>query len=277
MSRPPLRRIGVAQLRSTEDFDDNLSVIRELCRRAKKSGAHWVALPENCLFLGLEGAAAKHAEELEASRFVGALCELAKDEQLTIFAGSVPERSIGSDTQGRAYNTSVVIGVDGEVLADYRKIHLFDVELPDGRAIRESDGWIAGESEAVVSVDGWRVGLSICYDLRFPEHYRRLVDDGAHVLMVPSAFTLQTGKDHWLPLLTSRAIENQCYVVAAAQWGEHFPGRVSWGKSMAIDPWGTVLATAPERPSVVVAELDFESLARVRDRFPSLRHRRHRA
>ncbi len=261
MSRPPLRRIGVAQLRSTEDFDDNLSVIRELCRRAKKSGAHWVALPENCLFLGLEGAAAKHAEELEASRFVGALCELAKDEQLTIFAGSVPERSIGSDTQGRAYHTSVVIGV----------------EVPDGRAIREAEGWIACESEAGVSGDGWRVGLSICYDLRFPEHYRRLVDDGAHVLMVPSAFTLQTGKDHWLPLLTSRAIENQCYVVAAAQWGEHFPGRVSWGKSMAIDPWGTVLATAPERPSVVVAELDFESLARVRDRFPSLRHRRHRA
>ena len=144
----------------------------------------------------------------------------------------------------------------------------FQVIRPGARI--EIYDW-AGENASL------KVCPAICYDLRFPEHYRRLVDDGAHVLMVPSAFTLQTGKDHWLPLLTSRAIENQCYVVAPAQWGEHFPGRVSWGKSMAIDPWGTVLATAPERPSVVVAELDFESLARVRDRFPSLRHRRHRA
>lgn len=259
------------QLQSTRCLGENLDNIGRFCREAKDGGAHWVALPENALFLGREGEASQYAEALDASKLVAELQTLARSCEVWLFAGSVPERS---PDERRAYNTSVVIAPEGTISASYRKVHLFDVELPGGGSIRESDGWAAGDDAVVVSVGEWQLGLSICYDLRFPEHYRRLVDRGASVVMVPSAFTLQTGKDHWECLLRARAIENQCYVVAAAQWGEHFPGRVSWGKSMVIDPWGTILASAPERPGVIFADLDHDALVSVRRRFPALTHRR---
>ncbi|MEO0812203.1 MAG: carbon-nitrogen hydrolase family protein [Myxococcota bacterium] len=263
--------VAVAQLCSGRDLEHNLRSIEGFCERAKQRGAHWVCMPENSAFLGMEGEAVQHAAPVDSSPLVKRLQAIAQRFELVLFVGSIPERG---DEAERAFNSTVVIGRGGNVLATYRKIHLFDVELPDGSAIRESDGWIPGTSDGIVEVDGWSVGLSVCYDLRFPELYRRLSAAGAQVLMVPSAFTLQTGKDHWEPLLRARAIENQCYVVAAAQWGEHFPGRVTWGKSMVVDPWGTILTTAPERPSLVTAELDPEGQERVRERFPSLRHRR---
>lgn len=264
-------RVAAVQLNATREIQANIAKAQELCAEARAAGANWVSLPENSVFLGFEGEAVEHASSIDDSPLLEPLRAIARTEELVVFVGSVPEVSPES---GRAYNCSVVIGRAGETLASYRKVHLFDVELPDGTAIRESDGWLAGDEPVCVDVDGWRVGLSICYDLRFPEHYRRLVDGGAEVVLVPSAFTLQTGKDHWEPLLRARAIENQCYVVAAAQWGEHFPGRTTWGKSMIVDPWGTVLATAPERPSVAMATLDPAALAQVRARFPSLQHRR---
>ncbi|MEO1173631.1 MAG: carbon-nitrogen hydrolase family protein [Myxococcota bacterium] len=263
-------RVAAIQLNATLEIQANVAKVRELCAEARAAGAHWACLPENSLFMGPEGEAVAHAAPVEESRLLEPLRGIARTEELVLFVGSVPEVS---PEDGRAYNCSVVLGRAGEILATYRKVHLFDVELPDGTAVRESDGWLAGTEPACVEVDGWKVGLSICYDLRFPEHYRMLVDLGADVIMVPSAFTLQTGKDHWEPLLRSRAIENQCYVIAAAQWGEHFPGRTTWGKSMVIDPWGTVLATAPERASSVIATLDPAAQERVRARFPSLQHR----
>ncbi len=265
--------VAVVQLCSGRELESNLATIERLCGEARAQGARWVCLPENCAFLGMEGEAVQHAAPLEDSPVLERLRAIARTEELVLFVGSIPERSPDGDGK-RAFNTSVVLGRAGETLAHYRKIHLFDVELPDGTAIRESDGWFSGNEDRVLAVDGWHVGLSICYDLRFPELYRRLSAAGAEVLMVPSAFTLQTGKDHWEPLLRARAIENQCYVVAAAQWGEHFPGRVSWGKSMVVDPWGITLATAPERACFVLATLDPQGQERVRERFPSLRHRR---
>lgn len=264
-------RVAVVQLRSTPDVERNLDQIRSFCANARKAGVSWVCLPENAAFLGFEGEAVQFAAPLDESHLVRDLGAIARAENVVLFVGSIPE---ASDDPGRAYNCSVVLGRDGKILAKYRKVHLFDVELPGGTAIRESDGWVPGDETVCVDVDGWKVGLSICYDLRFPEHYRRLIDAGAEVLMVPSAFTLQTGKDHWSPLLRARAIENQCYVVAAAQWGEHFEGRVSWGKSMVVDPWGIVLATAAERTSWVMADLDRQAQRQIRSRLPALRHRR---
>ncbi len=167
-----------------------------------------------------------------------------------------------------------MIGPDGRRVASYRKIHLFDVELPDGTELRESVATTAGAEPVVVEVDGFKVGLSICYDLRFPELYRALVDRGAEIIVVPAAFTLQTGKDHWHVLLRARAIESQCWLVAAAQWGRHPKGRASYGHSLVADPWGQVVAECSDRVGVIDADVDREYLERVRRTLPSLAHRR---
>jgi predicted amidohydrolase len=162
----------------------------------------------------------------------------------------------------------------GNLAAAYRKIHLFDVDLPDGTRLRESDTTTPGREPAVAEVDGFKLGLSVCYDLRFPELYRALVDRGAEVLLVPAAFTLTTGKEHWHVLLRARAIEAQCWLVAAGQWGRHPRGRASYGHSLVVDPWGTVVAEAADRVGFVIADIERPDLARVRDALPSLRHRR---
>jgi predicted amidohydrolase len=160
------------------------------------------------------------------------------------------------------------------VAARYRKIHLFDVEVGDGQVYRESAGVTGGDETVVVPVGPFKVGLSVCYDLRFPELYRRLIDGGADVLLVPAAFTLMTGKDHWHVLLRARAIESQAYVIAAAQWGRHPKGRTTYGKSLVVDPWGDVIAQAPEGPGVVFARLEATRVAEVRASLPSLKHRK---
>jgi deaminated glutathione amidase len=167
-----------------------------------------------------------------------------------------------------------VVGPGGEVAARYRKIHLFDVEVGDGQVYRESAGVTGGDETVVVPVGPFKVGLSVCYDLRFPELYRRLIDGGADVLLVPAAFTLMTGKDHWHVLLRARAIESQAYVIAAAQWGRHPKGRTTYGKSLVVDPWGDVIAQAPEGPGVVFARLEATRVAEVRASLPSLKHRK---
>jgi predicted amidohydrolase len=189
---------------------------------------------------------------------------------VTLIAGGFPERSLDPD---RPHNTSVVISPAAEITAVYRKIHLFDVEL-GSESYRESKATSPGTEVVSAAVEGFEVGLSICYDLRFPELYRRLVERGAEVLTVPAAFTLNTGKEHWHVLLRARAIESQCYVLAAAQWGNHPGGRATYGHALICDPWGTVIAEASDRVGFASARLERAFLQSVRARVPALGHRR---
>ena len=266
-------RIAALQMSSQSDVAENLSQAAELVRSAAQRGAELVILPENFAFLGAETDKRALAEQLGDAEapIQAAVSRLAREAKITIVAGGMPELS-GDDK--RPYNSCVVFGPDGGLVARYRKIHLFDVELPDGSELRESAAVSAGVEPVVVEIGGFRVGLSICYDLRFPELYRALVDRGAEVLLVPSAFTLQTGKDHWHVLLRARAIESQCWLVAAAQWGRHLKNRASYGHALIVDPWGTIVAECSDRVGLVIADADRAHLHRVRSMLPSLTHRR---
>lgn len=266
-------RAAAIQLNSQDDVAENLAICRTLVERAAENGAEVVVLPENFAYLGPEVGKRAIAEKLGATDapIQKMLGDAARDRSLTIIAGGFPEMSGDGD---RPYNTCGVFDKDGKLAAVYRKVHLFDVELPDGRKLQESEATSSGDDLCVIEAFGFRFGLSICYDLRFPELYRRLVDRGAEVLVVPAAFTLQTGKDHWHILLRARAIESQCWVIAAAQWGAHPKGRASYGHSMIIDPWGTIVAECSDRVGIVFADIDSDYLDRVRALVPSLRHRR---
>jgi predicted amidohydrolase len=257
---------------SGSDLEANLRVSAELVERARARGAELVVLPENFAFMGSEQDKLRIAEDLEGDGpILRTLRDAARASSVWIVAGGMPERS--SDP-ARPYNACVAIDPTGRVGAVYRKIHLFDVEVGDGQTYRESASTSAGAEPALLEALGQRIGLSVCYDLRFPELYRRLAAQGAELLVVPAAFTLMTGKDHWKVLLRARAIENQAWVVAAAQWGEHPGGRRTFGKSCIIDPWGEIVAQASEGVGVVVAEIDPATTARVRSSLPALRHRR---
>jgi deaminated glutathione amidase len=200
---------------------------------------------------------------------VAAMRAWAREHELHLVGGSITERA----ESGRLHNTSLVFDPRGELVATYRKIHLFDVEV-GGHVYRESDVEDPGEAIVAVDVDGWTVGLSVCYDLRFPELYRILALRGADLLVVPAAFTLATGRDHWELLLRARAVENQAYVVAAGDWGEHPGGRRTYGRSMVVDPWGIVVAQAPDGDAVVTATLDRARVDEVRAALPALANRR---
>jgi predicted amidohydrolase len=271
-------RAAAIQLNSSDDVAENLAVCERLVERAAAAGASLVVLPECFAFLGPEQERARHAESLDDDHapVQGAVKAWARRHRVTIIAGGLAEKS-GDDA--RPYNSSVTFGPDGELRAVYRKLHLFDVDLADGTSLRESDGTTRGGEPVVTDVDGVTVGLSICYDVRFPELYRALVDRGARVLTVPAAFTLHTGRDHWHLLLRARAVESQCWVVAAGQWGVHrlagAPSkRVSFGHSLIADPWGTVVADCSDGPGFVVATLSQAVTDRVRASLPSLAHRR---
>ena len=257
---------------SGPDLARNLGRAAELIAQAVERGADLVALPENFPLMreGGTGAANPHAQDFPDGLVVRFLREQAARHRIVLAGGTFPER-IAGDT--RVFNTSVVVDARGELLARYRKIHLFDVNLP-GAELRESASVAPGSEVVVAKLDGCTLGLSVCYDVRFPELYRALVDHGATVLLVPAAFTVPTGRDHWEVLLRARAIESQCFVIASAQWGEHGPTRRSFGRAMIVDAWGTVLCTVPDGEGVAVAELDFARLEDVRRRLPSLRHRR---
>jgi len=269
------RRLTVAavQLSSQAEVAGNLAVVERVTRDAVARGARVVVLPENFAFMGDEAVRATHAEALgdAAAPIQSALARLAREHRVHLVAGGMPERS--SDAR-RPFNTALCYGPNGELVASYRKIHLFDVELADGTSYRESLGNTAGDSPVVLDAAGFRLGLSICYDLRFPELYRELTQKGAEVLLVPAAFTLHTGKDHWHVLLRARAIEAQSYVVAAAQWGKHPLGRVTYGHALVADPWGTVLGEAPDGIGFALADLDGTRLAEIRASLPSLQHQR---
>ena len=263
-------RAAAIQLNSTENTAANLATADRLVREAASRGAELVVLPEKWNVLGTAEQMQAAAEPLDGPSISWAR-QTAHELGIDLLAGSILERVEG-DYKSR--NTSVHIGPDGELHAVYRKIHMFDVEV-DGVRYAESEHEQPGE-EVVLShtTDGVPVGLTICYDVRFPELYRELSARGAQVLAVPSAFTLPTTRDHWEVLLRARAIENQCFVIAPNQVGEHPPGHRSGGRSMIIDPWGLVLAHAPDHPSAIVCELDLGQLAEIRSRLPALDHRR---
>jgi predicted amidohydrolase len=264
-------RVAAVQMTSTDDLSANLEAARRGVGEAAALGAELVALPENFAYLRREGLPVPCAQGLDGE-IVGCLRDLAKRHGVRILGGSFAERSDDS----RVHNTSVLVSPEGEIEAVYRKIHLFDVDLRDaGGAVYKESETIAPGSEVVVAqtpIGG--VGLSVCYDLRFPELYREMALRGAVWIAVPAAFAPQTGKDHWQVLLRARAIENQAFVVAAAQCGQHNPSRASYGRSCIVDPWGLVLAQGGDRPGVITAECDLEELARVRRSLPALAHRR---
>lgn len=266
-------RAAAIQMNSTADRDRNLTVADRLVRAAVRDGATLVALPEKWSVLGTSEQLAAGAEPLDGPAISWAR-EIARELGIDLVAGSIAERVEGRE---KGLNTSVHVGPDGELLAVYRKIHLFDVEVA-GTAYRESDGEEAGE-EIVTSAlaDGTELGMAICYDLRFPELFRILALRGAAVVTLPSAFTLATTRDHWEVLLRARAIENQSFLVAPNQIGVHGDGNRSGGRSMIVDPWGLVLALAPDAEGHVVAELDLDRQADVRTRLPSLANRRPQA
>ncbi len=263
-------RAGAVQLNSTEDIDRNREVADRLVRDAAAHGAELVILPEKWNVLGGDEAMSAAAEPLDGPT-IGWARAIAAELGIDLIAGSIVERLEGSE---KTANTSVHVDPAGELRAVYRKLHMFDVEV-DGVVYAESERQQAGE-EVVVSElrGGLRLGMSICYDVRFPELYRTLSARGAELLSVPSAFTLATTRDHWEVLLRARAIENQCFVLAANQIGAYLPGHRSGGRSLIADPWGVVLATAPDTETAIVAELRAEVLREVRRRLPALEHRR---
>ncbi|MGD9695998.1 MAG: carbon-nitrogen hydrolase family protein [Thermoleophilia bacterium] len=260
--------MAAVQMTSGADREANLRSADRLVRRAAAEGAELVVLPEKWPHLHgdrlMEG-----AEPLDGPS-LGVASRWARDLGIAVLAGSVVEEVDGDD---RARNTSVLFAPDGEPVGVYRKMHMFDVDV-GGIRYRESDGTAAGDEIVVGEVLGRRIGMSICYDLRFPELYRSLSARGADLIVVPAAFTSTTGPAHWETLLRARAIENQAFVVASGQWGEHGDGTSSHGHSMVIDPWGVILAEAPDGEGLAIADIDFSVMEDVRTRLPALRHRR---
>ncbi len=258
------------QMNSLPDLHKNLAQAEELIDLAVRQGAELVGLPENFSFLGDEGAKMVQAEQIaqESEKF---LKMAAQRFQVTILGGGYPVPA----SQGKVYNIALLVDPSGQELSRYEKVHLFDVDLPDGNTYRESNTVVAGLNMPPVhpSKELGNLGLSVCYDVRFPELYRHLSQMGADVLFVPAAFTAYTGKDHWQVLLQARAIENTCYVIAPAQTGHHNSRRQSHGHAMIVDPWGTVLADAGEAPGVAIAAIEPSRLEQVRRQMPSLQHR----
>ena len=263
-------RVAAVQLTSTADFTANLESADRLTRAAASDGAQLVVLPEKWSALGRGEDLVAGAQPLDGPAISWARAT-ARELGIDLVAGSISERVANDE---RLRNTSVHVGPDGEVQASYRKVHMFDVVV-DGTVYHESEHEEPGE-ELVLSAtaDGVELGLSICYDVRFPELYRILAIRGARVFTVPAAFTVPTTRDHWEILLRARAIEDQAVVVAANQIGEHAPGLRSGGRSMIVDPWGIVLAHAPDRECHIVADLDLEAQARIRRDLPALANRR---
>ncbi len=262
-------RAAAVQLNSTDDTERNLATADRLVREAAGAGAELVVLPEKWTVIGSGAQLAAGAQPLDGPAMTWA-ASIARELGIDLVAGSFSERVEGA---GKLSNTSVHFGPDGSRRAVYRKLHMFDVEV-DGVRYAESAHEQPGEEIIVSSVGGVGLGMSVCYDLRFPELYRELAVRGAEIIAVPSAFTLATTRDHWEVLVRARAIEDQCFVIAANQIGEHPGGLRSGGRSMIVDPWGLVLASAPDTETAIVAELDLDALRDIRRRLPSLANRR---
>lgn len=265
-------RVAAIQLNSRDDKAANIAAAEELIARAAGAGARLVALPELWTYLGPQEGNRANAEPIPGP-VSERLAALARQHRIILHGGSFLEA--GTDADARPFNTTLVFDPRGELVARYRKIHLFDADpLPDAPPYRESATVGAGHEVVTVAVEGVELGLAICYDLRFPELFRALALRGAEVLVVPAAFTLETGRDHWDVLVRARAIENGCFVIAPGQYGSRPPGRVTYGRSLIVDPWGTVVAQAPDGTGVIFADLDLDRVGEVRRRIPSLANRR---
>lgn len=280
-------KVAAVQLTSLDSVEANLARVGSLLAQAAEAGASVVVLPENVAFMGRrEADKLALAEEHRDGPLQRAFAALAREYGLWLIAGTLPLRAAGEAHSsagtpaveaGRVAAASLVFDARGELVARYDKVHLFDVEVERDGAIeryRESASIAPGSHLAVVDTPAGRLGLSVCYDLRFPELYRELVDQGAQGLIVPAAFTVPTGRAHWEVLLRARAIENLSFVVAAGQWGRHASGRDTYGDSMIIDHWGNICARLPDGEGVACAEIDLDAQACTRAEFPALQHRR---
>jgi predicted amidohydrolase len=261
---------AAVQMLASSDKAANLHEADRWVRAAAAQGARLVVLPEVFIWRGQKSDEKKFAEPIPGPTSQE-LALLARELGIYLLAGSILEVIPNSK---KVYNTSLLFGPKGELLASYRKIHLFDVDLAQGVSLRESATRAFGSSIVVAETELCRMGLTVCYDLRFPELYRGLVTEGAQVIFVPSAFTAYTGRAHWEPLLRARAIENQVYIIAPGQFGKSAQSFETYGHSMIVDPWGKILGELADGPGVVVAEIDLDYLARVRAELPALTHRR---
>lgn len=257
------------QLNAKDNVSDNFHEISRLVQAAANDGAQLVVLPEYSNYLSDDGKV-EHAESLNGTS-VQKFQELASAYKIFFHCGSFLEKS---DEPDRAYNTSILISPTGKILATYRKIHLFDISITGNVEANESKSIKPGTEAKVAVTDLCNIGLTICYDLRFPELFRKLMEKGAQVITVPAAFTLYTGKDHWESLLRARAIENQVYIIAPGQFGIHPNNKACFGNSMIIDPWGTVLARAPEGTGYVLAQIELNREEKIREQIPCLKNRR---
>ncbi|MDH3974599.1 MAG: carbon-nitrogen hydrolase family protein [Deltaproteobacteria bacterium] len=262
--------VAAIQMTSVNDRDENLNKANILLSEGIERGASLLALPENFSFMGKEEEKTRVVEDLESGISLRFLKEFAFKKGVWIMGGSIPVKA----DSGKMYNTSLLINDNGDIAARYDKIHLFDVDIAGGESHRESKLVEPGKEPVTVDTPLGRLGLSICYDLRFPELYRSLTQEGAKIIFSPAAFTVETGLAHWEILIRARAIENQVYMIAPAQYGTHSSTRRTFGHAMIVDPWGKVLAKAADRETVITAEIDFSYQDEVRQGLPCLRHRR---
>jgi predicted amidohydrolase len=261
---------AAVQMLAGDDKQANLQEATRWVRDAAAKGARLVALPEVFIWRGSKKLERQFAEPIPGPTSIK-LSDLARELGIYLLAGSILEEISNSE---RAYNTSLLFDPAGKQIACYRKIHLFDVDLANGVSLRESQTRAHGESPVAVKTELGAMGLSVCYDLRFPELYRTLADRGAELIFVPSAFTAYTGAAHWETLLRARAIENQVYIIAPDQFGKGVNSFETYGHSMIIDPWGRIIAGLPEGPGVITASIDLDYLAKIRAELPALSHRR---
>ena len=271
MDTAPVVRVAAIQMCSRQDRSENLAVAAGLLHEAAEREADIVALPENFFVLDREGDKLGVIEDLDSGPGIRLLREFSAKTGTVVVGGSVP---LATPDGKRVTNTCLVFDEEGALCARYDKIHLFDIALDSAHDFRESRHIAPGKNPVLFECLGHLMGLSICYDVRFPELYRQLALAGAKAFFVPSAFTMRTGRDHWAALLRARAIENLAYVIAPAQWGRHNERRESYGRAMIVDPWGQTLAEAPDRNCVIVADLDFAYLQDIRRRLPCLTHAR---
>jgi len=280
---PIPKRVAVLQLNTTSDVDHNLDSLEYWIQRAKNAGASFIVVPEAFSFIGSDTQKQDLLEPLPEGGPIFDRCKnMAREFECELILGGFHERPPitpeydlqKQNNRQMAFNTCVHLSKEGTIKAMYRKIHMFDVDLEDGTRLCESDSTLPGDKSVVTETEFGTLGLSICYDMRFPLLYQQLVDQGAIVMAVPSAFTLSTGKDHWHALLRARAIESQSYILAAAQWGHHYKSRISYGHAMIVDPWGCIVAECGEGPGMAIAEIDPDLVRRVRQQVPSLNNRR---
>jgi predicted amidohydrolase len=262
--------VAIIQMNSQDDKQANITAALDLIDRAAANGARLIALPEVWPYLGPDDVCRDQAETIPGP-ITELLAERALRHGVYIHGGSIYETRAGDPGM---YNTSLVIDPSGEIIARYSKIHMYDVVLDGVAKFQESATVTPGDKTAIIEIDGIPVGLTICYDLRFPELFRILALKGAQAIMLPAAFTLTTGKDHWEVLIRARAIENGLYMIAPGQWGTHPPGNWCYGRSMVVDPWGTVLTTASDGVGIAYATVDPSRVATVRRQIPSLANRR---